>query len=147
VTGLSASLANTIILADGAGNQRLIINSSGQASIGSGMSTPSGYKLFVADGILTEKVKVALKSSGDWADHVFAKNYKLIPLNEVEAFIKNNKHLPGIASADELVKDGGIDMNQMFAKQMEKIEELTLYIIEQNKKIEKLETLVQKLKN
>jgi small-conductance mechanosensitive channel len=47
--------------------------------------------------------------------------------------------LPGIQSAETLMKEGGIDVNQMFAKQMEKIEELTLYIIEINKKLEKLE--------
>jgi hypothetical protein len=60
-------------------------------------------------------------------------------LAEVEAFINLNKHLPGVPSAESLVKDGGVDVNQMFAKQMEKIEELTLYIIEMNKKLEKLE--------
>jgi hypothetical protein len=65
---------------------------------------------------------------------VFANDYKLMPLNEVEAFVKTNKHLPGIDSAEQLAKDG-IDVVQMQSKQMEKIEELTLYIIDQDKKI------------
>jgi uncharacterized protein with WD repeat len=56
-------------------------------------------------------------------------------LHEVEAFIKTNKHLPGVASAGTLVKEGGIDVNKMFAAQMEKIEELTLYLIEMKKEI------------
>jgi trimeric autotransporter adhesin len=128
----------------GAGN--IVNTNAGAVVIGSTVTTlPTGYKLYVADGILAEKVKVALKSGANWADYVFDKTYKLASLSEVESFIQKNKHLPGVPSAQELVKDGGIDMNQMFAKQMEKIEELTLYIIEQNKKIEKLEKVVKKL--
>jgi trimeric autotransporter adhesin len=105
-----------------------IEKTTGKVMIGN-VTSPNGYKLFVEQGILTEKVKVALKTSANWADHVFAPGYKLKPLPEVEAYINQNNHLPGIPSADALVKDGGIDMNLMFAKQMEKIEELTLYII------------------
>lgn len=103
-------------------------------SIGTVTTTP-GYKLFVEQGILTEKVKVALKNTTNWSDYVFAENYSLKPLPEVEAFVKKNKHLPGVPSAEQLVKEGGIDVNQMFAKQMEKIEELTLYVIELSKKL------------
>lgn len=110
----------------------------GKVNIGNVSTAPSGYKLFVESGILTEKVKVALKTSGNWADHVFADSYKLKSLSEVESFIKTNKHLEGIPSADDLVKDGGVDVNQMFAKQMEKIEELTLYLIDMKKEIETL---------
>ena len=122
------------------GSGNIINNNAGAIVIGTGISTlPAGYKLYVSNGILAEKVKVALKSGSNWADHVFAKNYSLKPLTEVEAFINQNKHLPGVPSAETLVKEGGIDVNEMFAKQMEKIEELTLYIIEMNKKLEKLE--------
>ena len=52
------------------------------------IKTPDGYKLFVEEGILTEKVKVAVKTTGNWAYYVFNNNYTLMPLNEVEAFIK-----------------------------------------------------------
>jgi hypothetical protein len=113
---------------------------------GGGISTPAGYALYVETGILTERVKVAIKTSGNWADHVFSSSYKLIPLTEVSAFIKKYKHLPGVPSAEELVKDGGIDVNQMFAKQMEKIEELTLHVIELNKRLDQLEKENKKLK-
>lgn len=107
-------------------------------------TTTGNYKLFVEGGILTEKVKVALRSTSNWADYVFANDYKLMPLSEVEQFISTNKHLPGVASASDLVKDG-IDVVEMQSKQMEKIEELTLYVIQQNKKIEELQKQVQAL--
>ncbi|WP_395632900.1 beta strand repeat-containing protein [Flavobacterium sp.] len=111
--------------------------SNGKIYLGSTAVYPNAtgnYRLFVEGGILTEKIKVALRSSANWADYVFANDYKLMPLNEVEAFVKTNKHLPGIDSAEQLAKDG-IDVAQMQSKQMEKIEELTLYIIDQDKKI------------
>ncbi len=102
------------------------------------VTLPSGYKLYVETGILTEKLKVALKSSAHWADYVFAPGYQLKPLQEVERFVQANKHLPGLPSGEQLVKEGGIDVNQMLAKQMEKIEELTLYMIELSKEMDQL---------
>jgi hypothetical protein len=107
------------------------------------VTTPAGYKLYVEQGILTEKVKVAVPTSPAWADYVFAADYNLKPLSEVEAFIKENKHLPNVPSADELVKDG-LDLGKMQATQMEKIEELTLYIIEMKKEIEMLKNQIAK---
>lgn len=98
-------------------------------------STTGNYRLFVEGGILTEKVKVSLRSSANWADYVFADNYKLMPLKEVASFVNANKHLPGVDSAKDLAENG-LDLAAMQSKQMEKIEELTLYIIEQDKKIE-----------
>ena len=112
--------------------------SNGNIYIGSSTSYPNttgNYKLFVEGGILTEKVKVALRSTANWADYVFEKDYKLMPLNEVEKYISTNQHLPGVDSASDLSKNG-LDLAEMQAKHMEKIEELTLYAIEQNKKIE-----------
>jgi filamentous hemagglutinin family protein len=114
-------------------------NLSVQGNLVVGSVTPvAGYKLQVEEGILAEKVKIALKSSGDWSDYVFGQDYKLKPLSEVETFINRNKHLPGVPSANELVKEGGINVNEMFAMQMEKIEELTLYLIEVKKEINAL---------
>ena len=107
-----------------------------------GLGLPSNfvsgaYRLYVQDGILTEKLKVALRNSGDWADYVFSQEYKLMPLNEVECFIKSKKHLPNVPSAEEMVM-GGLDVGTTSAKLMEKIEELTLYVIELNKEIQVL---------
>ncbi|MGV3697481.1 beta strand repeat-containing protein [Flavobacterium sp.] len=111
--------------------------SNGKIYIGSTATYPNttgNYKLFVEGGILTEKVKVALRSTANWADYVFEQDYNLMPLANVEEYIAKHKHLPGIDSAEELSKNG-LDIAEMQAKHMAKIEELTLYIIEQNKTI------------
>jgi hypothetical protein len=71
-------------------------------------------------------------------DYVFDKDYKLRPLNEVEKFIADKKHLPEVASAKEM-KEKGVDLVKMNMSLLKKVEELTLYVIAQNKKIEKLE--------
>jgi hypothetical protein len=95
------------------------------------------YRLFVEGGVLTEKVKVALRNPAtEWPDYVFATDYQLMPLDKVESYVKENKHLPGMDSAEELGKKG-LDLGDMQRKQLEKIEELTLHLIEQNKTIEK----------
>ncbi|WP_309614869.1 hypothetical protein [Flavobacterium sp.] len=120
----------------------------GKIYIGSNASYPSttgNYKLYVEGGILTEKVKVALRSTANWADYVFEKNYKLMPLKNVEEYITTHKHLPGIDSASELTKNG-LDLAEMQSKHMAKIEEMMLYIIEQNKTIEKNIKDIEELK-
>lgn len=131
------------------GLESVRINQDGKVRIGNGtndIKTPAGYKLFVEDGILTEKVKVAVKTTANWADYVFAEDYKLMPLTEVEQFTKENKHLPNVPSAKQMVENG-LDVAQMDAKLMEKVEELTLYLIEQNKQIEVLKAEITALKD
>lgn len=98
----------------------------------------NNYRLFVAQGIRTEKVRVDIASVKGWADYVFAKDYSLMPLNDLEKYIKTNGHLPNIPKAEEVVKEG-IDLGAMDAKLLEKIEELTIHTIELNKKNEALE--------
>lgn len=101
--------------------------------IGQGVTqTPTGYKLFVEQGILTERVKVAVKNSREWSDHVFAPGYRLIPLAEVEQHIQQTGHLPGVPSAQQMVEQGN-DLHRTNAKLLEKIEELTLYSIQLEK--------------
>ncbi len=101
--------------------------------------------------VLSQEFKVALQSGSDWTwpDYVFAKDYKLSSLVEVEQYINDNGHLPGIPSAEQLQNNGGIELGKMQAKLTEKIEELTLYMIEmkkENKDLQtKLNTLQQKL--
>ncbi len=114
----------------------------GQLGIGGGsgitsIAMPSGYGLYVAKGVLTEKVKVAVQGTANWADYVFEKNYKLRSLSEVEKYIQKNKHLPDVPSADEVVKEG-INLGEMDAKLLQKIEELTLYMIEMKKENEQI---------
>ena len=103
----------------------------------SAVTMPTGYKLYVETGILTEKVKVAVKGTSNWADFVFDKNYNLPKLSEVEQFINTNKHLPGIPSASEMVNKGN-DLGEMDARLLQKIEELTLYIIKLEKDFNEL---------
>ncbi len=98
----------------------------------------SKYRLIVQDGILTEKLKVALRNGAEWADYVFAPEYKLMSLEDVEKYTKINKHLPNVPSADEMATKG-LDISEVSKMFMEKIEELTLHVIELNKKINKLE--------
>ncbi len=109
------------------------------------VTVPAGYKLYVQTGILTEKVKVALINTSDWADYVFAKNYELKTLSEVESFVNANKHLPGVPSAEELKEQGGFDVAKMDAKLLEKIEELTLYVIELSKQNKELAERLAKI--
>jgi hypothetical protein len=103
----------------------------------------SGYKLFVKGGILTEEIRVALAST--WADYVFKKDYKLPSLQAVEKHIQEKGHLINVPSADE-VATSGINLGEMSKIQQEKIEELTLYIIAQNKINEKQAKEIAELK-
>jgi hypothetical protein len=101
-------------------------------------NTTAKYGLYVADGILAEQVKVALKNSADWSDFVFAPNYKLMPLPQLSTYIRKNKHLPDVPSAEKVVQQG-IDVAKMDALLLQKIEELTLYIIELEARLKALE--------
>ncbi|MGB4844057.1 MAG: hypothetical protein WBP16_06315, partial [Ferruginibacter sp.] len=96
---------------------------------------PNGYKLAVDGKMICEEVKVKLASN--WPDYVFDEKYRLQPLSDVEKFIQTNKHLPNIPSAAEVEKNG-IELCDMQKRMMEKIEELTLYIIDLKKEIDVL---------
>lgn len=109
-------------------------------------ATSGGYRLLVKGGMITEKIKVAVAGSADWADYVFDTSYRLMPLDKVESFVKENKHLPNVPSAEEMSKNG-LDVVQTSSKLMEKIEELTLYMIELNKEVKALKIENEKLRN
>ncbi len=109
----------------------LVIDQNG--NVGISTTTPS-EKLEVNGTIRTQEVKV--ETSG-WPDYVFADNYQLTTLEEIEAFIKSNKHLPEVPSASE-VEANGLKLGEMNALLLKKIEELTLYAIGQEKKNEEL---------
>ena len=104
-------------------------------NIGIGISTPQ-TKLAV-NGIVTAK-KVKVTQSG-WPDYVFNENYALPNLQQVEQFINRYHHLPGIASEQEVEKNG-VDLGDNQANLLKKVEELTLYVIQQNKELEQLKS-------
>ncbi|MFD2904407.1 hypothetical protein [Sphingobacterium anhuiense] len=115
--------------------------------IGIGVQNPT-EKLAVNGKIRATEIKV---DSGPWPDFVFEEDYKLTPLKDVETFIKENKHLPGVPKAKE-IEENGLSLGEMVRILMQKNEELTLHLIEkdkeiedQNSRIQKLETLVNKL--
>lgn len=111
-------------------NDALVINGT-NGNIGIG-TTNITSELTVAGNIASREVKVSVDAG---ADFVFENDYNLPSLESLDKFIKENKHLPEIASAQQMQKDG-INLSEMNIKLLQKIEELTLYSIEQNKKIE-----------
>ncbi|MBO9728860.1 MAG: hypothetical protein J7623_09505 [Chitinophaga sp.] len=133
-------------------NNVLAVNSGGvnlmqvkaNGSVGIGTTDPGPYKLAVEGTIGARRVKVT--QATPWADFVFADDYKLPSLQEVESFINVNKHLPEIPSAAEVAKEG-IDLAEINQKLLQKIEEQMLYIIEMNKKINSLTSEMKELKS
>jgi hypothetical protein len=103
---------------------------SASGNVGIGTTNPT-QKLSVNGTIRAKEVIV----DTGWADYVFADDYKLKPLSEVEQQIKAEKHLPGIPSAAD-VAEQGISVGEMQAKLLAKIEELTLHVIEQEKRLD-----------
>jgi len=113
-----------------------------EGRVGIGTNDPQN-KLSVDGTIWATKVKCSLTDAADW---VFEEDYELRSLNEVEDFIKENKHLPEIPSAEEF-RQNDLDIAEMDNKLLQKIEELTLYLIDQNKEIEAMKKEIQQLKN
>lgn len=126
---------NEIDAVGGNTNLHLNANSNGPVSIG-GLNVASGYKLSVHGKVIAEEMRVQLV--GAWPDYVFSSEYDLPAIEEVEAHIMEKHHLPGIPTARE-VEENGQHLGEMQRKMMEKIEELTLYVVQLNKKIKLLE--------
>jgi hypothetical protein len=123
----------------GSNNADIVAIANGAVTIG-GLTPASGYKLSIRGKAICEEVFVQLQTI--WPDYVFDKTYKLKPLKEVEQFINTKNHLPGIPSAASVKNDGGFAVGDMQAKLLEKIEELTLYIIQQQKEIDTLKKII-----
>jgi hypothetical protein len=104
----------------------------------------SGYKLVVDGKVLAEELRIKL--SQDWPDYVFADDYPLMPLSHLEQLIKRERHLPGIPSAHEVAANG-IFVGEIQTLSIQKIEELTLYLIALNKQIKILQERIAILEN
>ncbi len=125
------------------GNVILAANPNDLVGIGS-TRIPAGFKLAVQGKIIAEDLKVL--TFQNWPDYVFLKEYKLLPLFKLEQHIQQNGHLPGIPSAAQIEAEGGFNLSEMQLKMLEKIEELSLYLIQLNKKIDHLEQENQSLR-
>lgn len=104
----------------------------------------TGYSLSVDGKIMSEESTVL--TSGAWPDYVFDDSYKLMPLEELEQLIRQQKHLPNIPPASVIEKKG-IDLGDMNRRLVEKVEELTLYLIELKKENKSMSERLSKLEN
>ena len=110
-------------------------------NVGIGTTNPQA-KLAVNGDVFAKKVKVT-QASADWPDYVFELNYQLPSLRDVEKYILEHKHLPDVPSA-AIVEKEGQDLGEMNKILMQKVEELTLYLIEQDKRIKDLEKALKR---
>jgi hypothetical protein len=140
---------NVILTVDEVGlmNLKGRIELAGNMEITTSSNTPliiknSSMKILQLDnnGLLhARRIKV---DTDTWADFVFEKNYKLMPLNELQSYINENKHLPNVPSENEVVENG-VDLVEMNKILLQKVEELTLYLLQQQKEIDELKENVK----
>ena len=140
-----------------AGQQLMLVNANGRVQVngnlqigdirplvGANINPISTEQNISVNGwVVAKRVRVQI---ADWADKVFDNDYELKPLSQLEEFIKKNKHLPEIPSEKEVIENG-IDVGEMNKLLLQKIEELTLYLIEIKKENENIQVLLTNLKN
>ncbi|HTS65992.1 MAG TPA: hypothetical protein VMH28_28415 [Candidatus Acidoferrales bacterium] len=119
---------------------RMLITGSG--NVGIGTTNPGSYKLAVEGNIGARDVIVTNLA---WSDYVFSPGYRLRPLSEVAAYIQAHHHLPDIPSEAE-VKEKGVAVGDMQARMLAKIEELTLHMIQEHERSDRLERQNQELR-
>ncbi|GAB4491765.1 MAG: hypothetical protein OHK0019_12470 [Saprospiraceae bacterium] len=115
----------------------------GRLVIGNPPTAPGSHMLYVNGSMIATEVKVELQ--GSWPDYVFSNDYSLMPLSEVEKYVQEEKHLPGIPDAEE-VAENGLGLGEMQKIQMEKVEEIFLHLIELEKRMKALESQNEQLK-
>lgn len=125
---------------------RMIINGFGKVGIGTNPpnNNTTIYKLYVEGGIVTRDLKVTTNA---FADYVFSKDYKLLSLSDLEKYLQENKHLPGIPSETEVIKNEGFEIGKLQVQMLEKLEEQALYIIDLQKQIIDLQKQFNELKS
>lgn len=139
-TGWDVVIPTTSSLATPDGSQTNVVYVNSSANVGVGTTNPQS-KLAVNGTITAKEIKV---TQAGWSDYVFAEDYRLLPLDELETYVGKEKHLPGIPSAKE-VEEKGLAVADTLSKQMQKIEELTLYMIQLKKENEQLKERITAL--
>ncbi|MCR9254113.1 MAG: hypothetical protein NXI20_27120 [bacterium] len=120
---------------------RIVLLPGSSAGVGIGTISTGSHKLAVEGSIGAREVKV---EANGWSDFVFLDDYELPSLKEVESYIEEEGHLPNIPKEEEILENG-INLGEMDSKLLQKIEELTLYLIEQNKQLEVANAQIRKL--
>ena len=116
------------------GNFFLFLADNGKVGIGTNNPTA---KLSVNGDILAKSIRISINPIY-WPDYVFGEDYELMSLTELEAYVKTNKHLPGVSSIEEVERQGNIDLGEMNTLLLEKVEELTRYIFDLQKQIDEM---------
>ncbi|MCA1763471.1 MAG: hypothetical protein ABR574_07555 [Cryomorphaceae bacterium] len=117
----------------------LRISPTGKVGINTNNFENSNHSLYIAGSSVAEEMFVKLSS--DWGDFVFEKDYDLMPLEALEAFVMTNKHLPGIKTAED-ISENGLALGETERVLTIKVEELTLYLIEMKKEIDALKSII-----
>ena len=128
------NLSGNKIVGSSAGTNGIYVSSSGNVRIGDGSMIPTNA-LEVNGTVRSKEVLVEITG---WSDFVFKKDYNLMSLAEVERYVKEHGHLPGVPSVAD-VEENGIGLGEMNAILLQKIEEMTLHLIEMEKRMQEME--------
>ncbi|GAA0522955.1 hypothetical protein [Chitinophaga japonensis] len=138
----TALVNNNVLMVNNYTQNLVAVKANG--SVGIGVTDTKGYKLAVAGSLIAEKVKVKLQ--GNWPDYVFEEDYQLPSLAAVTSYVQEHKHLPGMPAAEEVEKEG-VDVGEMNKRLLKQVEEMMLYMMRQQTKIEALQEEIEKLKS
>lgn len=117
-------------------NNNFSFDANGNFWAGRSARIGNGFYCDLDGNLKVMNLKVTLS---DWPDYVFGENHELMPINDVEQYVKQNGHLPNVPSAEEVERDG-MDVGEMNRLLLEKVEELTLYIIDLQKQLDELKS-------
>lgn len=137
--GTSYAFASRSLCLGIKGTDYITINTNGTVNIANTLYTNVGGSVSVNNTLFAKEVRV---QAAPFPDYVFADDYRLMPLEELETAIKRDRHLPGVPAAETIAKDG-LPVSEIVVKQMEKIEELTLHAINLQKQNNALQTQIQ----